>query len=265
MRKKYSACLALLLTGCVSQSAVKPTAVTSTSIVQTINSYYKASEAGLFAPPNPDDIFKGIINEQSDRISFRKWWCLDNRSSDQELYNLVKEHCQKSGGTFKDQWCSSKDEKPLYFVAIGSPSIATDFRPSSPYCSGALGIGVVAEESNTNKDAWYQYAKKIGYVENSVKTQQEAEEAQESNLRNQLILEKRTKEASYMLANRGTKVCQSINSYMKYTGYVEDSNNGKVKINITEAGSKNSQMITTLSDFQPHTVWDNPMNWYVCE
>jgi ribosomal protein L20 len=61
----------------------------------------------------------------------------------------------------------------------------------------------------------------------------------------------------------GTRVCRDDKG-VRYTGFIEQTTERKVKISITFADMIGHPNLHP-GGFQPTTIWDNPENWFVCE
>lgn len=168
MKKVITLVSILTLTGCVSITAEKPSHTETDSIVELLEKYRSASQAGLISPyklTDPIGLTSSYRVESTPNYkSFSSWWCLDGNSSRYELENLAAEHCKKLSGTIKNHWCEDNNtQQPIYNILIGGADIVDP----SAQCTGTPAIGVIAYESaNNNQTGWLNYARnELGYVE----------------------------------------------------------------------------------------------------
>ena len=263
------------LTGCViDQTAVKPSPNDNPSVVETIHRYKEASNAGVFDPYDTYDI--SGVNPGKDEYQgftyYRRWWCLDEQSSAAELMKLVKQHCVQQGGKFEASWCfAGSTGEPLYAAKIGGTEMAD---PSRPRCTSAVGIGVTAIEGlGADPAGWRKYAiEELGYKSPEQRAQIEAVKADQDRKAAAIAMARvdnerarRRVEADYMIANRGTRICKPAVSNFEYVGFVEDANNGKIKISVVDIQSTRLGNGYRPGWFKPGTLWENPMAWRICE
>ncbi len=92
------------------------------------------------------------------------------------------------------------------------------------------------------------------------------EQREKELLERQRAVEKKRQENSFLLSSkaRGAKVCKFFDEGGEF-GYVEDSANEKIKINIVHAGPNMNNTAITFGGFTPHVTWDYPDNWSLCE
>lgn len=164
MRKGVAIVVATsLLTGCGSP-AKKPEPTDNASVVQTLKSYYDASQAGLISAY----IRPSGLEQLGGYSSFSNWWCLDLKSSIEELESLVQAHCKSLGGEYKNRWCyaPNDDNYPFYKVRIGrAGDIFDDPNPNRAWCTaGFHDIGVTAIEGlGRDSSTWRNFAIKRGF------------------------------------------------------------------------------------------------------
>ncbi|MHB1117784.1 hypothetical protein [Sideroxydans sp.] len=84
---------------------------------------------------------------------------------------------------------------------------------------------------------------------------------QETDARNALI-ERRRQNIPWM-KKVGARICQA-QGYILYTGFVESFTDEKLQIRVAEARMRDNPQWAP-GDFQPHIVWDSPLNWDLCE
>ncbi|MFE8069422.1 hypothetical protein QQM79_00015 [Marinobacteraceae bacterium S3BR75-40.1] len=272
MKNAFVLLMSVLASGCVNLIAQKPDENYSTSIVDTLDQYSEATEAGLIDPYrlyDPTGKSPGVVDGGKYR-GFMRWWCLDSSSSKSELKNLISDHCSKMNGVYSNNWCyGKKSELPLYKVAVGGASLLVE-RSNVPFCSTSEDVGVLAYEKrpNTPKEDWRNIAlSELGYIsptENKERLRVEREKRARALERKR---KKQLEQAQLVLASkRGTRICKDFDGGSQfYVGYIEDRTDEKVKINVTQAVLRNSTRFITNSGFQPTIVWEYPVNWYVCE
>jgi hypothetical protein len=77
------------------------------------------------------------------------------------------------------------------------------------------------------------------------------------------ITERRQREQPLM-RKVGAHVCKELDRGIIYSGYVESVADEKVRINISSAVYKNSPNLSP-GGFRPFTIWESPMQWYLCD
>ncbi len=126
--------------------------------------------------------------------------------------------------------------------------------------------GITEDEIARNADA--EIAKMLHERGDAAET-----ERQKQLIEQQRAAEQKQQENVFLLSPnaRGSKVCRNIprsNDYLEgvAVGYVEDSANGKIKVNVVFAGPKLGENTGTVSygGFAPYITWESPYYWYLC-
>lgn len=133
--------------------------------------------------------------------------------------------------------------------------------------------GITEEEIARNADV--EIAKMLKERGEEAETERQAlqMEIQRRQIEQQRAAEQKQQENVFLLSPnaRGSKVCRNIprtNDYLEgiAVGYVEDSANGKIKVNVVFAGPKLGENTGTVSygGFAPYITWESPYYWYLC-
>lgn len=254
------------VSGCViDQSAVKPTPIDSVSIVDTLDKYYRASNAGVFDPYllfDPIGDNPGIFEKDGFR-AFAHWWCLDRNSSHNEIKYLIASHCKANGGVVSGNWCAdSQTGNPMYRAEVGGAQIVTDV--SSRPCTTGTHVGALAIEGyGQDQQRWSQYATDILSYKSPAELKQIREIARAQREKEiEYRMERMKREAQVMLSTRGIRICQPSPAGFEFIGYVEDFTENKIKVSVADARFRGGAQ---PGGFKPSTIWDYPSNWMICE
>lgn len=179
------------------------------------------------------------------------------------------------------QWCGFY---PLHFDG-NEPLFAYRVKREAACCDGKgqtteLTIWAPGPGETIDSQSWQKFAESNQFLTSSMaqKLEQDyeyrelvkAESARRANEKKAAEAAKqeylnKQKRIAQILNTRGLRVCQYPNfpaKYPHFMGYVEDSANGKVKIQIS---FRNVSDGWSDANFKPVIVWDHPENWYICE
>lgn len=271
--KKCILLLAITLVGCVNLTAKKPEFDGNKNITSLLSQYFEASQRGLISPYNISDPSGKNFGLASNGkyIEFRRWWCLDSKSSIDELKSLVEKHCYSKGGVYEEEWCSAKNsETPLYKAHIGK-AFTVGKNDGTEFCRSGDDIGVIAiEKGNSFSDKqWIEFATSDMKYESPSQYRKRIKEEKDANCKKIVEGIKKQTEDGWAAhdSKRGTKICkdfkQGYGEYV-YIGFLEDKTDEKMKISIVEAADRRNHSYT-FADFRPSVIWDRPNGWYVCE
>ena len=251
----------LSLTGCNSIGAKYPTIGETSDPFDYLTQYVEADEAGLINPYRALDL-EGhfILKDNSDHTYWKRVWCSKTNLS--RFENEIRNVCNANGGDLINSFCvHSKSKNILFETSVRYYNL----------CSNKGGVTVTGyfpkRGVSYTDSAWQKFVGPRKADEDfKIATQQRKEKqrakqrAQEENKRQAL----KKQENKYLLSPeaKGTKVCRKERKDAVAIGYVEDFGPKKIKINVVFLGYPPN---LTLGGFQPHTVWDYPNNWYVCE
>lgn len=73
----------------------------------------------------------------------------------------------------------------------------------------------------------------------------------------------RRKQNLPLIRKAGTKVCKT-QGYIIYVGFVESATDEKIQIRVADAVVEQNHN-ARLGGFTPGIVWDNPLNWDICD
>ncbi len=133
--------------------------------------------------------------------------------------------------------------------------------------------GITEEEIARNADI--EIAKRLQELGEEAETERQAlqMEKQRRQIEQQRAVEQKQQENVFLLSPnaKGSKVCKTIPSNNGVlegvaVGFVEDSANGKIKVNVVFAGPKLGENTGTVSygGFAPFITWESPVYWSLC-
>lgn len=133
--------------------------------------------------------------------------------------------------------------------------------------------GITEEEIARNADV--EIAKMLKERGEEAETERQAlqMEIQRRQIEQQRAAEQKQQENVFLLSPnaKGSKVCKTIPSNNGVlegvaVGFVEDSANGKIKVNVVFAGPKLGENTGTVSygGFAPFITWESPVYWSLC-
>ena len=152
--------IALSLVGCVSTTAVKPTAeeaANADSVIELVIAYRRASQAGLINPMEP---FVDAQSNENVKV-FSNGWCVKTGSSGEELVQYVRAHCERRGGVLDNEWCTTAGgDVPIYKARI----------EATKACSGEAWMkewswinAAIVEPADGKRAGFVEAAKRIGF------------------------------------------------------------------------------------------------------
>lgn len=267
----YFVILALLLILSACNTMPKPKEDGSKDLIDKFATLKYATHLGLIDPDEVGLLAKLTNNPGKTTIDgvneYRRWWCSNH--SKNEMYNFVKQisfkHCNEMHGKWDGQWCRSESDTPLFFVDNGNLSHFKDpFDNHLPRCTSGTTFGVVASTiEGSNADAWqsralntYRFKTQQAQVKQKIEMEaqrlEEQQKKQAENERNAKQIEAR---------GIGSRVCKKTNYYTTYTGFVEQIDQDRMRVRVTE------KLVSRYHDnsFRQTTMWDKTSNWTACD
>lgn len=211
---------------------------------------------------------------------YRRIWCSTDDITEikRRVFNIADTHCRELGGTMHDRWCRSNKDEPIFFASAGDRGLI-GYSSIDNYCKpNKIATLVVSTSENAKPEDWKIRAMNA-YHYQSYQTLQELEVKQKETKKNveyQKRLNEETKALNEKLnklenkrANsieiaargKGSRVCKEINKQSFFTGFVEQFENERMQIRVTNKVTRGIPQ----NDFSPILFWDEIGNWYPCD
>jgi len=268
--------LCLSLTGCVTTQTYTPNAQ-ETDAVKFANEFrqaYNESSTGILTGGGliGQLIAAGSNSSQQQMPSFIRhdgelqyvsevWTPLRSEASTEFVRGMFDRICMNNNGILKDGWCIDRTgDRPLFW---GATRGATKYRRACSGCSirpiYVLQVVAIAPMTNNSRD-WRKFAYESGW--RTIKERQE--------------------ESRFLLSSqgRGASVCHIVErgAHPKAgkveRGYIEDTNNGRLKIRIVATGALDSSFndenaklgdVARTEVMHERNIWAEPDNWFRCQ
>lgn len=298
----FGLCLPMLLSGCINMTPSfmdYPDPAKATDPIDYMLDWYMADRSSVLTlGPLDRQIVKPEknVHEKNGYRVIDLAWCSEYNGpklrKQPSLSYAMSVICTNSGGSIMTtdegfDWCRrTSDQKPLFGYArlksqngcmTGSDPlrysiVAPKKDGSTPeddflFAAGELGftndrLTKLLEPQRRKEEARLRKERQLAEQKRKAEAQRAAQ-AYEKRLKAEQ--NRIAKETPKILKTRGLKICKRDNwenAYPRFVGWVEDSANGKVKIQID--GYYLNQYWSD-NNFRPRVVWDDPTHWRICE
>lgn len=260
MYKKALVCLGipLFLTGC---AGVLATTDVSPENESNVIDFSRSIVIGM--SNKLDKIVVRRHNSEEDHGNFRTFYSafFPVNGGATGVIQSYRNYCSKIGGVLKVNQtvaCFSPSDlnHPLFHVKI-----------TGKYSQGARSTRIfidVSEPKNLqlkNDPNYIAHITEQGFL-NEKNSQNLATKKHNEQLAKQIMEQNILREEQKFVTMVGTQICQAGRGYTYFLGYVDQYQNGKIKILVNGAYSRGNNYM--LGGFTPRVIWDYPQNWRLC-
>ncbi len=268
--------LCLSLAGCVTTQTYTPNAQ-ETDAVKFANEFrqaYNESSSGLLTGGgllgmlmkgggNSDEQQKPSFIRHNGEIQFvdEFWTPRSSEASSDFVRGMFDRICANNNGMHKDGWCVDRTgDRPLFWGAAWGE---TRYRRLCSTCTPRpvyfLRVVAISPTSANSRD-WNRFVYESGWR----------------------TIKERREESRFLLSpqGRGASVCHIVERGVHpkagkvERGYLEDTNNGRVKIRIVATGALDSSFndqnaklgdVSRTEVMHERNIWAEPDNWFRCQ
>lgn len=246
-----------------------PTATKDTDPEAYLRAYLNADHLQTVAPL--DAFFNTMLWDKKENnaytaINIREYRPHSLNRTSGHLLLAMNEVCSIKGGHMSGHWCFkfyNNQFVPMFYIEA---SDVYNWKNRNNIKAKLI----TPRNGDFTAKAWLDYASP-SFETDSIETYQKslmtAEETAATLRRAKKLIAKvknKPNENQFMLSSnsKGYKVCRAERQNAVSIGFIEDHTESRIKVNIIFSGyPPNIQ----FGGFRPHTIWETPDNWWLCE